>query len=66
MTASTFVFYHTVHTAGAERLPKHGEPTILCFNHSNGLTDIATLIRVTDRMVRFAGKDTLWDHWFWG
>ena len=45
---------------GLERFPPAGKPTILCFNHGNGLADPLVLIRKTPRMVRFCAKDTLW------
>ena len=53
------VFYATTEVHGLEDFPATG-PTILCFNHGNGLADPLVLIRATPRMVRFCAKDTLW------
>jgi 1-acyl-sn-glycerol-3-phosphate acyltransferase len=54
------VFYATTETHGLESFPPAGAPTILCFNHGNGLGDPVVLIRKTPRMVRFCAKDALW------
>jgi len=58
--ACGFVFYATTECHGLEELPKKGKPTLLCFNHGNGLADPLCLIKATPRMVRFCAKDTLW------
>ncbi|KAL1527673.1 hypothetical protein AB1Y20_009059 [Prymnesium parvum] len=58
--ASAGVFYATTEVHGLDNLPPAGVPTILCFNHGNGLADPLVLIRTTPRMVRFCAKDTLW------
>lgn len=52
-------FYATTEVHGLEHLPRSG-PTIICFNHGNGLADPLLLIRKTPRMVRFCAKNTLW------
>lgn len=56
----TFTYYNGVHCHGRENFPAKGTPTILCFNHSNGLVDPMVVIRACPRMVRFVAKDTLW------
>ena len=53
-------FYATTEVHGLAELPPNGVPTILCFNHGNGLADPLVLMRKTPRMVRFCAKDTLW------
>ena len=53
-------FYATTEVHGIDNVPANGVPTILCFNHGNGLGDPLVLIRKTPRMVRFCAKDTLW------
>ena len=53
-------FYATTEVHGRENVPPPGTPTILCFNHGNGLADPLVLIRKTARMVRFCAKDSLW------
>jgi len=58
--ATGFVFYATTECHGVEDFPAAGEPTLLCFNHGNGLADPLCLIKATPRMVRFCAKDTLW------
>mmetsp|Transcript_30282 Transcript_30282/g.82841 ORF Transcript_30282/g.82841 Transcript_30282/m.82841 type:complete len:322 (-) Transcript_30282:1283-2248(-) len=58
--ASGFVFYATTECHGLEYFPPKGAPTLLCFNHGNGLADALCLIKATPRMVRFCAKDTLW------
>lgn len=52
-------FYATTEVHGKENVPLEG-PTIICFNHGNGLADPLLLIRKTPRMVRFCAKNTLW------
>ena len=52
-------FYSTTEVHGLEHVPRAG-PTIICFNHGNGLADPLLLIRATPRMVRFCAKNTLW------
>jgi glycerol-3-phosphate O-acyltransferase/dihydroxyacetone phosphate acyltransferase len=59
-------FYSTVSVVNVENCPKNGEPTILAFNHGNGLVDAALLMVNTPRQLRFCAKDTLWDMPFWG
>ena len=54
------IFYSTTETHGLDKFPGKGTPTILCFNHGNGLADPLVLIRKTPRMVRFCAKDSLW------
>ena len=54
------VFYATTEVHGLDQFPPKGVPTILCFNHGNGLADPLVLIRKTPRMVRFCAKDSLW------
>jgi 1-acyl-sn-glycerol-3-phosphate acyltransferase len=58
--ACGFIFYATTECHGLEGFPEQGEPTLLCFNHGNGLADPLCLIKATPRMVRFCAKDTLW------
>ena len=53
-------FYATTEVHGEANVPDPGMPTILCFNHGNGLADPLVLIRKTKRMVRFCAKDSLW------
>jgi len=53
-------FYATTECHGLDDFPADGKPTILCFNHGNGLADPLVLIRKTNRMVRFCAKDSLW------
>jgi glycerol-3-phosphate O-acyltransferase/dihydroxyacetone phosphate acyltransferase len=53
-------FYATTEVHGLLNMPPPGSPTILCFNHGNGLADPLVIIRKTPRMVRFCAKDTLW------
>jgi len=58
----TFTFYNGIHVHGASaNLPPVGSPTIICFNHSNGLADPMVMIRACPRMVRFVAKDNLWN-----
>jgi len=57
---ATFLYYNGVHCTGADSMPPVGVPTLLCFNHSNGLVDAMMVIRSSPRMVRFMAKDTLW------
>ncbi len=58
---ATFCFYHGVYAPDVEEnAPPVGTPTLLCFNHSNGLTDATVLMRTFPRMIRFCAKDTLW------
>lgn len=54
------IFYATTEVHGLDQFPKARVPTILCFNHGNGLSDPLVLISKTPRMVRFCAKDTLW------
>lgn len=54
------IFYATTEVHGMENIPSAGVPTIICFNHGNGLGDPVVLIRKTPRMVRFCAKDSLW------
>lgn len=58
--ASSFTFFHSVEMTGSENMPPPGVPTLLCFNHGNGLCDPVLLISHIPRTVRFAAKDTLW------
>lgn len=44
----------------AANLPPIGEPSLLCFNHPNGLVDSMALMVACPRMIRFIAKDTLW------
>ena len=37
--ASSFGFYHTIEVININKLPKQGTPTLICFNHGNGLGD---------------------------
>jgi glycerol-3-phosphate O-acyltransferase/dihydroxyacetone phosphate acyltransferase len=60
MTTVSFCFYHGVYTTGLFSVPRPGVPTVLCFNHSNGLADPVLLIRTSPRMVRFCAKASLW------
>ncbi|KAG5457088.1 MAG: hypothetical protein BJ554DRAFT_2993 [Olpidium bornovanus] len=57
------VFFH-VEVVGAENMTSDGQPTILCANHSNSLTDgiavVATAPRSKRKMVRLTAKDTFW------
>ena len=60
-SVATFCFYHGVYAPDVEEnAPPVGTPTLLCFNHSNGLTDATVLMRTFPRMIRFCAKDTLW------
>lgn len=63
---SIHVFYSTVETRGVSNVPKPGVPTIVCFNHGNGLVDAALLMIHTPRVLRFCAKDVLWNIPFWG
>ncbi|GBG31449.1 Glycerol-3-phosphate O-acyltransferase 1 [Hondaea fermentalgiana] len=54
-------FYSSFDVRGLENLPAEGEPTLLCFNHGNSLTDSVVLISQTPRVIRFCAKNTLWD-----
>uniref|UniRef100_A0A7S2ITC4 Phospholipid/glycerol acyltransferase domain-containing protein n=1 Tax=Haptolina brevifila TaxID=156173 RepID=A0A7S2ITC4_9EUKA len=54
-------FYATTEVHGLNNVPPNGKPTIVCFNHGNGLADPLVLIRKTPRMVRFWAKDALWN-----
>jgi len=59
---STLIYFSAgVKRYGADTFPKAGEPTVLCFNHSNGLTDAMVVIRSCPRMVRFVAKAALWN-----
>jgi len=44
-----------------DHLPKRGSPTLICFNHGNGLGDPVVLITKFPRIIRFCAKDTLWN-----
>ena len=57
---SAGIFYASTEVHGLENIPPVGTPTIICFNHGNGLGDPVVLIRKTPRMVRFCAKDSLW------
>lgn len=59
-------FYSTVSCVNVNNVPQNGVPTILAFNHGNGLVDAALLMANTPRQLRFCAKDTLWDMPFWG
>ena len=58
--ATAGVFYATTEVHGLEHVAPTGTPSIVCFNHGNGLGDPVVLIRKTPRMVRFCAKDALW------
>mmetsp|Transcript_12986 Transcript_12986/g.25197 ORF Transcript_12986/g.25197 Transcript_12986/m.25197 type:complete len:532 (-) Transcript_12986:899-2494(-) len=53
-------FYSSFDVRGVSNMPPEGEPTLLCFNHGNSLTDSVVLISQTPRVIRFCAKDTLW------
>lgn len=58
----TATYYNGIHSnAVAAHFPVVGVPTILCFNHSNGLVDPMVMMRACPRMIRFVAKDTLWN-----
>ena len=65
-TAAVHFFYSTISVVGLEKFPKKYTPTILAFNHGNGLVDAALLMSHTPRPLRFCAKDTLWNLPFWG
>jgi len=54
------IFYGGAAVCDASNFPPIGEPTLLCFNHMNGLTDPMMLMTVCPRMVRFIAMDSLW------
>ena len=58
--AVSSVFYATTECHGVENVPADGDPTILCFNHGNGLADPLVLISKTPRVLRMCAKDSLW------
>lgn len=58
---STLIFYGNISCdEDATNIPSVGEPTLLCFNHMNGLTDPMVMMRACPRMVRFIAMDSLW------
>jgi len=63
---ATRFYYRDVQRVQHENVPQPGEPTMLCFNHSNGLSDPMLIMSATKRMVRFIAKDTLWKQWMVG
>lgn len=60
------MFYSTISPVNVQNCPKNGTPTLLAFNHGNGLVDAALLMVNTPRQLRFCAKDTLWAMPFWG
>ncbi|KAH9247347.1 hypothetical protein BASA81_015064 [Batrachochytrium salamandrivorans] len=65
-TLSVHLFYNTISVNNFSNFPQTG-PTILAFNHGNGLVDAALLMSTTSpRVLRFCAKDSLWDLPFWG
>jgi glycerol-3-phosphate O-acyltransferase/dihydroxyacetone phosphate acyltransferase len=65
--ACCHIFYACIHASNIQRIPKTGTPTLIIFNHGNGLVDSGVLIStITHRTIRFCAKDTLWNVPFWG
>ena len=56
---ATKTFYRALWVDGLHNIPPEGVPTLLAFNHGNGLGDPAVVMSCCPRMVRFVAKDTI-------